>query len=448
MHKVRQRAIGIATAAITVLRSVLPNCRREHSASIARSLFIHTGDMMRISKFALTVIAASLAASAAHAQISNDTVKIGTMVDMTGVYSANGGPGAVTAVKMAVKDFGGKVLGKPIEVLSIDYQNKVEIALTRANEWIDRNNVDMIIESTDSAAAIALQKLGAQKKTPMIFAGSATTALTNAECSPYGIHYVYDTYALATGTGRAVMETGGDTWYFLTADYAFGHSLERDTARVVQEMGGKVLGSVKHPLNASDFSSFLLQAQASKAKVIGFANAGKDTQTAVRQAAEFGLTKSGGQKLATLLIFDTDLKGMGLDVAQNLLFTTGFYWDRTKESRAWSKRFFAEHKAMPTMIQAGMYSATMHYLNAIKAAGTDNPDKVMAKMKATEINDFFAQGGKIREDGRMVHDMYLAQAKTPKESKGEWDLLKILKTIPGEQAYQPLSASTCPLIKK
>jgi branched-chain amino acid transport system substrate-binding protein len=406
--------------------------------------------MMRVRKLAIgaiSVIAASLVASAVQAQVSGDAVKIGVLVDKTGVYSANGGPGAVTAVEMAVKDFGGKVLGKPIEVVSADYQNKVDIALTKAREWIDRDQVDMIIESTDSASAIALQKLGAQKKKVMIFAGSATTALTNKECTPYGIHYVYDTYALATGTGRAVMESGGDTWYFLTADYAFGSSLENDTTRVIKEMGGKVLGTIRHPLSASDFSSFLLQAQASKAKVVGFANAGKDTQTAVRQAAEFGLTKSG-QKLATLLIFDTDLKGMGLPIAQGLLFTTGYYWDMNDETRAWSKRFYEAHKSMPTMIQAGMYSATMHYLKSIQQANGDDADAVMQKMKGTEINDFFAKKGKIREDGRMVHDMYLAEAKKPSESKSDWDLLKIIKTIPGDQAYQPLSESTCPLVKK
>lgn len=403
---------------------------------------------MHLSKFALfgTLITV-LSAGNVQAQFTDDIVKIGVIVDKTGVYSANGGPGGVTAVRMAIEDFGGKVLGKRIEMVSADYQNKVDIALARASEWIDRDQVDMIIESTDSAAAIALQKLGANKKKIMIFAGSATTALTNKECSPYGVHYVYDTYALATGTGRAIRESGGDTWFFLTADYAFGNSLEKDTTRVVQEMGGKVLGTIKHPLGASDFSSFLLQAQASKAKVIGLANAGKDTQNAVRGAAEFGLTKSG-QKLATLLIFDTDLKGMGLPVAQGLLFTTGFYWDQNDETRAWSKRFYAQHKAMPTMIQAGMYSATMHYLKSIQAAGTDNAEAVMQKMKATEINDFFAKNGKIREDGRMVHDMYLAEAKKPSESKSEWDLLKILKTIPGDLAYQPMSKGICPLVRK
>jgi branched-chain amino acid transport system substrate-binding protein len=393
----------------------------------------------------ITVSALAVSLQAA-AQISDDVVKIGVIVDQSGVYSANGGPGAIRAVEMAVQDFGGKVNGKSIEVVSADYQNKVDIAVSKAREWIDRDHVDMIIESTDSAAAIAMQKLGAEKKRVMIFAGSATTALTNKECSPYGIHYVYDTYALATGTGRAIMQQGGDTWFFLTADYAFGNSLEKDTTAVVRAMGGKVLGTVKHPLGASDFGSFLLQAQASKAKVIGLANAGRDTQNSVRQAAEFGLTK-GGQKLATLLVFDTDVKGMGLQVAQGLLFTTGYYWDRNDETRTWSNRFHKIHKAMPTMIQAGAYSATMHYLKAVQAADTDNADAVMTKMKGTEINDFFAKGGKIRADGRMVHDMYLAEAKKPSESKGEWDIIKIIRTIPGDQAYQPLSESTCPLVK-
>lgn len=392
------------------------------------------------------VAVATAAALPALAQISDDVVKIGVIVDQTGVYSAIGGPGVIRAVEMAVKDFGGKVNGKPIELVSADYQNKVDIAQSKAREWIDRDKVDMIIESTDSAAAIALQKLGASKKRVMIFAGSASTALTNKECSPYGVHYVYDTYALATGTGRAIMEQGGDTWFFITADYAFGNSLEKNTTDVIKEMGGKVLGTVKHPLGASDFSSFMLQAQASKAKVVGLANAGRDAQNSVRAAAEFGLSKN--QKLATLLLMDTDVKGMGLQVAQGLLFTTGYYWDRTDETRAWSKRFYAIHNAMPTMIQAGAYSATMHYLQAVQAAGTDNADAVVKKMKDTPINDFFAKGGKIRADGRMVHDMYLAEVKKPLESKGEWDIISIKQTIPGAKAYQPLSASTCPLVKQ
>lgn len=383
----------------------------------------------------------------AIAQISDDVVKIGVIVDRTGVYSAIGGPGVIQAVDMAVKDFGGKVNGKPIQIVSADYQNKVDVALAKAREWIDRDQVDMILESTDSAAAIALQKLGAEKKRMIIFTGSASTALTNDECTPYGIHYVYDTYALAAGTGRAVMQEGGDSWFFLTADYAFGKSLEKDTSKVVTDMGGKVVGAIRHPLGSSDFSSFLLQAQASKAKVIGFANAGKDTQNAVRQAAEFGIAK-GGQKLATLLMMDTDIKGMGLPVAQGLLFTMGFYWDLNDQTRAWSQRFFAIHKAMPTMIQAGAYSATMHYLKAVQATGTDNSEVLVRKMKDTPINDFFAKDGKIQANGRMTHDMYLAEVKKPEESKGEWDIVKIKRVIPGNEAFQPLKESTCSLLKK
>jgi branched-chain amino acid transport system substrate-binding protein len=400
--------------------------------------------MKKIIGAAVAAGAVCIMPSYAHSQISDDVVKIGVIVDQTGVYSSNGGPSAIKAVEMAVKDFGGKVNGKPIQIISADYQNKVDIALTKVREWIDRDQVDMVIESTDSAAAIAMQKLGADKKRVMIFAGAATIALTNKECSPYGIHYVYDTYALATGTGRAIMEEGGNTWYFVSADYAFGHALEKDTTKVVQEMGGKVLGSIKHPLNAPDFSSFLLQAQASKAKMVGLANSGTDTQNSVRQAVEFGLTK-GGQKLAPLLLFDTDIKGLGLNTAQGLVFTTGFYWDLNDDTRNWSKRFYAITKKMPTMTQAGMYSATMHYLKAIQETGTDNAETVIKKMKATEINDFFAKGGKIRANGRMVHDMYLAEAKKPSESKGEWDIIKIKRVIPGEQAYQPLSENTCPL---
>jgi len=378
---------------------------------------------------------------------SQDTqpFRLGAIVDMTGVYSAHGGPGMVTAVKMAVEDFGGKVLGRPIEVLSADYQNKVDITATRAREWYDRENVSAIIESTDSASALALQALGQEKKKITIFAGSASSNLTGKSCSPYGVHYVYDTYALAHGTGRAVTRAGGDSWFFITADYAFGHSLERDTRAVIEENGGKVLGQIRAPLSSPDFSSYLLQAQASRAKVIGLANAGTDTQNAVRQASEFGITQSG-QALATLLVFLHDIKGMGLQAAQGLQFTTGYYWDRNDETRQWSQRYFERQKSMPSMVQAGAYSATLHYLNAVQAVGSDDADAVAAKMKETPINDFYAKNGKIRADGRMVYDMYLAQAKTPAESKGDWDLLKILDTIPGDEAYRPLSKSECPLV--
>ena len=393
------------------------------------------------------LLTSGLISTAAQAQDAKP-FRIGAMVDMSGTYSALGGPGMVNVLKMAAEDFGGKVLGRPIEILSANYQNKVDIASARAREWYDQDDVKMIIESSDSGSALAMQKIARDKKRMIIFAGSASSALTNAECSPYGIHYVYDTYALAHGTGAAVTKAGGDSWFFITADYAFGHALEKDTATVVQENGGKVLGSVRSPLNTPDFSSYLLQAQASKAKVIGLANAGSDTQNAVRQAAEFGIVQAG-QKLATLLVFITDIKGLGLQVAQGLTFTNGFYWDRNDETRAFAKRFGERNNgAMPSMVQAGTYSATMHYLKAVAAAGTDDADAVSAKMKETEINDFFATKGKIRVDGRMVHDMLLVEAKKPSESKGPWDLMKIISVIPGDQAFRPLSESVCPLVKK
>ena len=393
------------------------------------------------------LLSAGLMTSPAIAQDSKP-FRIGAMVDMSGTYSALGGPGMVNALKMAAEDFGGKVLGRPIEILSANYQNKVDIASARAREWYDQDDVKMIIESSDSGSALAMQKIARDKKRMIIFAGSASSALTNQECSPYGVHYVYDTYALAHGTGAAVTKAGGNSWFFITADYAFGHALEKDTATVVQENGGKVLGSVRSPLNTPDFSSYLLQAQASKAKVIGLANAGSDTQNAVRQAAEFGIVQSG-QKLATLLVFITDIKGLGLQVAQGLTFTNGFYWDQNDETRAFAKRFGERNSgAMPSMVQAGAYSATMHYLKAVAAAGTDDADAVSAKMKETEINDFFAKKGKIRADGRMVHDMLLVEAKKPSESKGPWDLMKIISVIPGDQAFRPLSESVCPLVKK
>ncbi|CAN7142156.1 MULTISPECIES: ABC transporter substrate-binding protein [unclassified Variovorax] len=393
---------------------------------------------------AAALICAS-ATAASYAQITDDTVKIGVIVDKTGVYSANGGMGVVRAVEMAVKDFGGKVQGKSVQVISTDYQNKVDIAASKAREWFDVDKVDVIIESTDSAAAIAMQKIAADKKKPIIFAGSASTALTNKECSAYGIHWVYDTYALATGTGRAVVRNGGDSWYFITADYAFGNALEADTTAIVKAMGGKVVGTAKHPLNASDFASFLLQAQNSGAKVVGLANAGKDTQNAIRQANEFAITTK--QTLAALLVFDTDVKGLGLKAAQGMVYTTAFYWDQNQETREFSNRFHAIHKGMPTMIHAGAYSAAMHYLKAIDARKSDAAEGVLDQMRKTPVNDFFAKNGVIRKDGRMVHDMYLAQVKTPSESKGEWDIAKVQSTIPGDQAFAPLSASSCPLAK-
>ena len=393
----------------------------------------------------------SFAALSAHevaAQTATDgKVVIGALVDMSGVYSRHGGPGVVNAVQMAVQDFGGTVNGKPITVLSSDYQNKVDVTSATARRWFDTEAVDMIIESTDSASALALFKLGEEKQRVVIGAGSATTALTNDGCMPYGIHYVYDTYALATGTGAAIVKEGGKSWFFLTADYAFGHALEADTKRVVLAGDGKVVGGVRAPLATTDFSSFLLQAQASRAQVIGLANAGGDFVNSVKQASEFGITQSG-QSLAAMLVFDHDVKALGLPVAQGLKFTTGYYWDRDDESRAFAKRYFERMKSMPSMVQAGAYSATMHYLNAVKAAGSEDAQKVSDWMKANPINDFFAKNGVIRPDGRMVHDMYLAEAKKPADSKAEWDLMKITQTIPGDKAYKPLSESTCCLVKK
>lgn len=405
--------------------------------------------MLKNSKTTLLAACAAvaLAGPAAAQEISNDEVVIGAMVDMTGVYSANGGQGAVTAAEMAVEDFGGKVLDKPIRVLSANYQNRVDIASNLAREWIDQEHADMLIESTDSAAATAIQGIGAEKDTLTIAAGSATTGLTNAACSPLGIHYVYDTYALAVGTGNAIVRNGGKKWFFVTADYAFGHSLEENTANVVKELGGEVLGTVRHPLSTADFSSYLLQAQSSGAQVVGFANAGTDFSTAVKQSSEFGIVESG-QSIAGMLVFLTDLKALGLPIAKGLNFTTGFYWDYNDETREFANRFYERHNAMPTMIQAGVYSAVTQYLKAVEATKTDDAKTVRKWLGENKINDFFAKDGYIREDGRMVHTMYLAEVKKPEESTSDWDLAKVLREIPGEEAYMPLEKSTCPLLKK
>jgi len=388
-----------------------------------------------------------MASTAIAQEISNDTIKIGAMVDMTGVYSANGGAGAVLGAEMAVEDFGGNVDGKQIEVISANYQNRVDVASNLAREWIDQGGVDMIIESTDSAAALAIQSIGNEKSVMTIAAGSASTALTNAECSPLGIHYVYDTYALATGTGSAIVKSGLTNWYFVTADYAFGHSLEENTATVVKELGGTIVGSVRHPFKATDYSSFILQAQTSGAQVVAFANAGTDFSTALKQASEFGVVQSG-QTVAGMLVFLTDLYALGLDVAQGLTYTTGFYWNYSDETREFAKRFKERHGTMPTMIQAGFYSAVTHYLNGVKATGSDDAATVRKWMGENKINDFFAKDGYIREDGRMMHTMYLAQVRAPGESEDADDVAKVLRDIPAEEAFMPLSKSTCSLVKK
>lgn len=396
----------------------------------------------------IAVSIAPLSASAADAKISDDVVKIGLLLDMSSLYADITGEGSVTAVKMAIEDFGGKVLGKPIELVYIDHQNKADIAANKAREWFDTEKVDAIMDVAASATALAVAEVAKQKNKIVVFSGPGSVRLTNESCTPVTVHYVYDTYALANVTGNAVVKNGGDSWFFLTADYAFGHSLEKDVSDVVKAHGGKVLGSTKHPLNTSDFSSFLLTAQNSGAKIIGLANAGGDTINSIKAANEFGITKSGKQQLAGLLVFVNDIHSLGLDTTQGLLLTAGFYWDLNDETRKWSRRFMERAKKMPNMVQAGEYSATMHYLNAIKAAGTDETGAVMAKMKATPINDFFAKNGRIREDGRMVHDMYLFQVKKPSESKGPWDYYTLKSTVPGEQAFQPLSKSNCSLVKK
>jgi len=392
------------------------------------------------------VASVGLGATVAPAQVSDDVVKVGVMSDMSGTYSDLSGPGSVVAAQMAIEEFGGKVLGKKIELVTADHQNKADIAANKAREWFDADQVDVIADLPTSSCALAVMEVAKQKDRVTLISTGASTKITNDNCTATNVHWTYDTYALAVGTGRAVVANGGDTWFFLTADYAFGHSLEGDTAAVVKESGGKVLGNVRHPFPNADFSSFLMQAQASGAKIIGLANAGADTTNAIKQAKEFGITPT--QTLAGLLVFLTDIRALGLETAQGMMLTTGFYWDRNEETRAWSKRFYERHKAYPTMGQAGVYSALMHYFKAIEAAGTDEAVAVVNKMKELPVNDMFAKNGKVRADGRMVHDMYLAQVKTPAESKGEWDYYKIIRTIPGDEAYIPLEKSTCSLVKK
>jgi branched-chain amino acid transport system substrate-binding protein len=383
--------------------------------------------------------------ASASAQISGDVVKIGFITDISGLYSDIDGQGGAEAIKMAIADFGGSVNGKKIEFISADHQNKADIAASKAREWFDQQGVDLLIGGTNSGTALAMSKVAAEKKRPFISIGAGTARLTNEECTPYTIHYAYDTVALAKGTGSAVVKQGGKTWFFLTADYAFGHSLESDTTNVVKASGGTVLGSVRHPLSASDFSSFLLQAQSSKAQILGLANAGGDTINAIKAANEFGITKS--MKLAGLLMFINDVHSLTLPLTQNMYLTDSWYWDQNADSRKWAKRYFEKMKKMPSSLQAADYSAAMNYLNAVKAVGTDNPEKVTAQLKATKVNDMYAKGGVIRPDGRMVHEMYLMQVKTPAESKYPWDYYKVVQAIPGDQAFTTKAESKCALWK-
>jgi len=398
---------------------------------------------MKLKKIALAVSAVATLgfAASASAQISDDVIKIGLITDMSGLYSDIDGAGGVEAIKMAIADAGGAINGKKIELVVADHQNKADIAASKAREWIDQQQVDMIVGGTNSATALSTAKVTQEKKRPYLAIGPGTARLTNEECSPYTVHYAYDTVALAKGTGSAVVKQGGKTWFFLTADYAFGASLEGDTAQVVKANGGTVVGSVKHPLSASDFSSFLLQAQASKAQILGLANAGGDTINSIKAANEFGLTKT--MKMAGLLMFINDVHSLGLNMTQNMYLTDSWYWDQNAESRAWAKRFFEKMKRMPSSLQAADYSVVTQYLAAVKATGTDNPEKVLAKMHATKINDMYMKNGYIRPDGRTIHDMYLMQVKTPAESKSPWDYLKVAQVIPGEQAFTTKAESKC-----
>lgn len=396
---------------------------------------------MKSALFAAVATAALMLAAPASAQ----GVKIGILNDQSGVYADYGGKYSVEAAKMAIEDFGGAVLGQKIEMITADHQNKPDLATSIARRWYDADHVDMITELTTSSVALAVQDLSKEKKKIDIVVGAATSSITGSACSPYGFHWAFDTHALAVGTGGALTKAGGDSWFFLTADYAFGYALEKDTSEIVTHNGGKVLGSVRVPLNSSDFSSFLLQAQSSKAKIVGLANAGQDTTNSIKQAAEFGIV-SGGQKLAGLLMTLAEVHGLGLQAAQGLVLTEGFYWDHDDTTRAFSERFFKRIGRMPSMIHAGTYSATLSYLKAVKAAGTKDTEAVAKKLKELPVDDAFAKG-KVLENGRMVHDMYLFEVKKPSESKKPWDYYKQLAVVPGDQAFFTAKESGCPLTK-
>ncbi|MBB3184276.1 branched-chain amino acid transport system substrate-binding protein [Halomonas fontilapidosi] len=390
-------------------------------------------------------LAATLMATGAQAQMSDNEVRIGYLADLSGTYRDLAGPGGLEALKMAVEDFGGEVNGVPIDVFSADDRNSADVGATTVRSWFDQENVDLVAGMVASSVTIAVTNVLEENNGLGIVSGSAASSITNEHCTPNHIHWVYDTYPLANGTAKAVVEQGGDTWFMLTADYAFGHALEADVTKVVEENGGEVVGGVRHPFPTSDFSSYILQAQGSGADIVGLANAGSDTVNAITTASQFGLTQSG-QQLAGLLIFLNDVHAMGLEDTQNLLLTTGWYWNMDDQARAWSDRYFDRVGKRPTMVQAGVYSSTMHYLETVAEAGTDDPETIRAAMAERPVEDFFSRNGHIREDGRMVHDMYLARVKTPEESQGEWDLYEILATIPAEEAYRPLSESQCDLV--
>ncbi len=404
--------------------------------------------MTKSTKTLLLAGAATALAGAVHAQeISDDAIKIGMILDMSGPYSALDGEGSIAAVRMAIEEMGGEVNGAPVELMTADHQNKADIGSNLARQWSDQENVDMILGGANSGVGIALQDITSEKGVAYINNGGATSALTNENCAPAtGLHWTYDTDALANGTAVAMVQEGNDSWYFITADYTFGHNLEETAAAAVEENGGTVVGSVAAPFPTQDFSSFLLQAQGSGAKVIGLANAGTDTQNSVKQAQEFGIVQ-GGQALASLLLFITDVDALGLDAAQGLTLTTGFYWDQDDRAREWSAKYEERTGSKPSMVQAGMYSSALQYLKAVEAAGTDDPETVVAQLKEMPIDDAFARNGTVREDGLMVHDMFLAQVKSPDESEGRWDYYDIIRTIPGDQAFRSLEDGTCEAIQ-
>ena len=385
--------------------------------------------------------------SDAQGEISGGVVKLGVLTDETGVFSSLSGEGSIEATRMAVEDFGGKAAGKPIEIIHADHQNKTDIGASIARRWMDVDGVDVIIDVPNSAIVLAVQQLVKEKNRVLLVSTAGTADLTGKACSPVGVHWTWDTYAFAASSAKSIVQRGGNSWFFLTADFAFGHAMQRDATRFIEAAGGKVVGGVSHPLNNADFASFLLQAQSSRAKVVALANGGTDMTNSIKQAAEFGIPQ-GGQRLAALAAFITDVHAVGLAGAQGLLLTTSFYWDRTEESRQWSKRFFERRGVIPTQTQAGVYSAVTHYLKAVDALGSDEAKAVVAKMRDMPIHDFFADRGFIRLDGRMVHDMYLVEVKKPEESRYPWDYYKILQTIPGEEAFRPMGDGDCPLLAK
>jgi branched-chain amino acid transport system substrate-binding protein len=396
---------------------------------------------------ALVLVARMGAPLSAQAEISGGVVKLGVLTDETGVFSSLSGEGSIEATRMAVEDFGGTVAGKPIEIIHADHQNKTDVGAAIARRWIDSDAVDVIVDVPNSAIVLAVQQLAKEKNRVLLVSTAGTADLTGKACSPVGVHWTWDTYAFAASSAKSIVKQGGNSWFFVTADFAFGHAMQRDATRFIEAAGGRVVGGVRHPLNTADFSSFLLQAQSSGAKIVALANGGSDLANSVKQSEEFGIAK-GGQRLAALAAFITEVHAVGLANAQGLLLTTSFYWDRTAETRQWSQRFFARRGVMPTQAQAGVYSAVTHYLKAVDTLGSDEAKAVVAKMRDMPVHDFFAEHGQVRADGRMVHDMYLVEVKKPEESRYPWDYYKIIQTIPGEEAFRPMGDNDCPLLAK